>query len=178
MEFLAVGPHNELTNTLAQIVREATPAVNLRFPGYTADAAEAISQVNVVVSLSTVPESFGRSIAEAMAARRPVIAYELGASPELLRHGLDGYLVPPLCLAKVLEHLGSLSDNPPQVAEMGQNGRQRAEQLFSPRQFASQLNAIYGQILRAWQRTAPPSDGRSLDHVEGMTRTIRSVSSP
>jgi glycosyltransferase involved in cell wall biosynthesis len=152
----------------------------LRFPGYIADAVAAIGQVNVVLSLSTIPESFGRTIAEAMAARRPVIAYAEGAAPELVRHGLDGFLVPPLDLAKVLEHLGQLADDPLLIAELGRNGRRRAQLLFSPQRFASQLNAIYRQILDAWkmQQVARYGAACSADHVDGVTRAMRSESSP
>jgi glycosyltransferase involved in cell wall biosynthesis len=155
LEFFLIGPHNDLTNVLEQSIREKEPPANLHFPGYIADTVEAISLVNVVISLSTVPESFGRTIAEAMAARRPVIAYALGAVPELVRHGIEGFIIPPVDLAKVLEHLGRLADDPQLVAEMGSKGRQRALQLFSPGQFASQLNAIYGQILGLWKMQRP-----------------------
>lgn len=158
LEFFLIGPHNDLTNVLEESIREKVPAVNLNFSGYIADTIEAISLVNVVISLSTVPESFGRTIAEAMAARRPVIAYALGAVPELVRHGIEGFVIPPVHLAAVLEHLGRLADDPVLVAEMGNKGRQRALKLFSPRQFASQLNAIYKQILDLWK-------------VQGLSRT-------
>jgi glycosyltransferase involved in cell wall biosynthesis len=147
LEFFVIGPHNDLTKVLEQSIREREPPINLNFPGYIADTVEAIGLVNVVVSLSTAPESFGRTIAEAMAARRPVIAYALGAMPELVRHGIEGFVIPPVDLASVWEHLGRLADDPQLVAEMGSKGRLRALELFSPRQFASQLNAIYRQIL-------------------------------
>jgi glycosyltransferase involved in cell wall biosynthesis len=88
---------------------------------------------------------------EAMAARRPVIAYRWGATPELVRHGTDGFLIPHLDFAKALEHLATLADHPDRLLEMGRNGRERAEQLFSPEVFASQLNGIYRRIMDVWK---------------------------
>ena len=122
----------------------------VRFAGYVADPADAIRQVNVVVSFSLFGESFGRTIAEALAARRPVIAYGLGAAPELVRHGRDGFLVPYLDVPRALEHLGMLADRPDRLREMGRNGRERAKRLFSPDVFGSTLNGIYRHIIEAW----------------------------
>jgi glycosyltransferase involved in cell wall biosynthesis len=149
LEFFVIGPRTEHTKALEHGVRDAGVPVNLRFSGYVADPAEAIRQVNVVVSFSLAAESFGRTIAEAMAARRPVIAYEWGAAPELVRHGTDGFLIPYLDFTKALEHLGTLADHPDRLMTMGCNGRERAERLFAPAVFAAQLNGIYRQILGA-----------------------------
>ncbi len=121
--------------------------MNIRFLGYVPHSAEALRQVDVVVSLSTFAESFGRTIAEGMAASRPVIGYDFGAVPELIRHGTDGYLIPPFEHASALEHLVTLLDNPAKVLEMGRNGRERARQLFAPAVFARRLNEIYRRIV-------------------------------
>jgi len=152
LEFFVFGPRNEHVERLEERVRggEGTGA-NVCFPGYVADPADAIRQVIVVVSFSLVAESFGRTIAEALAARRPVIAYRWGAAPELIQHGRDGFLVPYLDFAQALEHLGMLADRPDRLKEMGRNGRARAERLFSLDAFGSALNGIYRHIIEAWR---------------------------
>jgi glycosyltransferase involved in cell wall biosynthesis len=103
-------------------------------------------QVNVVVSFSVVAESFGRTLAEAMAARRPVIAYDRGAAPELLRHGIEGFVIPPVDIERALACIETLADDPQRVAVMGEAGRARAEQVFAPAVFASHLNDIYRRV--------------------------------
>jgi glycosyltransferase involved in cell wall biosynthesis len=157
LEFVVIGPRTEHTDTLEQAARAEDPPPNLHFAGYAADPVDAMQQINVVVSFSIVAESFGRSIAEAMAARRPVIAYAWGAAPELVRHGRDGFLVPYLDYEKALDYLGELTDHPERVLEMGQNGRERAEQLFSSKVFAEQLNGIYRQVVHAWEQQGSES---------------------
>jgi len=151
LEFLVIGPRTELSDRLEQMAHGEAGHGNLRFLGYIADSVEAIRQINVLVSFSIVAESFGRTIAEAMAARRPVIAYRWGAAPELIRHGRDGFLIPYLDFAKALEHLATLADHPDRVHVMGLNGRQRAELLLSPEAFAAKLSRIYRQIFRSWK---------------------------
>lgn len=151
LEFFVFGPRNEYTERLEHVVRNDGAGANVRFAGYVADPVDAILQVNVGVSLSLVAESFGRTIAEALAARRPVIVYRWGAAPELVRHGRDGFLIPYLDVAQALEHLGTLADQPDRLREMGRQGRERAEQMFSPGVFASRLNAIYAHVIDAWK---------------------------
>jgi len=148
LEFFVIGPINRHVRRLQHMLARRDPPVNLRFQGYVADPRDAIRQLNVVVSFSTVAESFGRTIAEAMAARRPVIAYDWGAAPELIRHAVDGYLVAYRDIAQAFEHLEALAARPNLVIEMGCNGRARAETMFSPAGFASELNEVYDKILQ------------------------------
>jgi glycosyltransferase involved in cell wall biosynthesis len=147
LQFLVVGPRNEQVEWLERHGPGEGVPPNLFFLGYIPDPVEAIRWLNVVVSFSLVGESFGRTIAEAMAARRPVIAYDWGATPELVRDGIDGFLVPHLEFAKALAPLEALADHPERLREMGRNARERAEDLFSPAAFAARLNEIYRQIL-------------------------------
>ncbi|HEY1473331.1 MAG TPA: glycosyltransferase family 4 protein [Pseudolabrys sp.] len=147
LEFMVIGPHTEHTEELARVVQDAKVPVNIRFMGYTANAVEAVRRVNVVVSFSVAPESFGRSLVEAMAARRPVIAFDGGGVPELVRHGTDGFLVPYPNFERALDHLEAMASNTDCIAVMGRNARARAEELSSPAAFASSLNGIYRRIL-------------------------------
>ena len=146
LEFIVIGPHNHYTNELAQLAQREGISSNLRFAGYIADPVEAVRQVNVVVSFSSVAESFGRTLVEAMAARRPVIAYDLGAAPEIVRHGIDGYIIPPFDIGQALAYLEALAADPSRVTVMGDAGRARAKKMFSPAVFATGLNAIYRRI--------------------------------
>ena len=57
--------------------------------------AAAYKLSDVVVSASTEPEAFGRTVAEAQAIGKPVIAPNHGAAPEILLPEVTGWLVPP-----------------------------------------------------------------------------------
>jgi GT2 family glycosyltransferase/glycosyltransferase involved in cell wall biosynthesis len=183
LEFVVIGPNNEQLEGLVYRARAESASPNLSFLGYVGDPVEAMRRVNVVVSLSLVGESFGRTIAEAMAARRPVIAYDWGATAELVRDGRDGFLIPHLEFAAALEPLEALAGNPERLREMGRSARQRAEDLFSPTAFASQLNGIYRRILD--DRKARPPDASLSARAFGQAgaevvrrRSMRTLSSP
>ena len=151
LKFFVIGPRTEHADRLQERVRSRIGRANIEFIDYVPSPAEAMRQIDVVLCLSEVAESFGRTIAEGMAAGRPVIAYKWGAMPELIRHGTDGYLIPFLNYMQALEHLETLLDYPEKRLKMGRNGRERAKQLFSPGVFTLQLNRIYRQILDFWK---------------------------
>jgi glycosyltransferase involved in cell wall biosynthesis len=163
LEFIVIGPHTEHTEDLALRLRRQGGPVNLRFAGYVPDPVYAVRQVNVVVSFSVVAESFGRTLAEAMAARRPVIAYDRGAVPEFVRPGIEGFVIPPLDIERALDHIETLADDPGRVAVMGDAGRARAKELFAPAVFASHLNDIYGRIFA--MSSGSPGPTRSIPKV-------------
>ena len=71
------------------------------------DIAAAYVLSDVVVSASTDPEGFGRTIVEAQAMGRPVIATDHGGARETVIPGSTGWLVPPgdpLSLAAAIDH--------------------------------------------------------------------------
>ena len=163
---MIVGPRTAHIEEIERVVQQADVPINLRFAGYVAEPIEAIRQVNVVVSFSVVAESFGRTLAEAMAARRPVIAYARGAAPEFVRDGIDGFLIPSLDLTQALTHLETLADDPARVSAMGNAGRARVKELFAPSVFASSLDDIYQRVLKISKASALRSlwltDGRQV----------------
>lgn len=64
------------------------------FAGYQSKIPECLSIASVVVSANTVkPESFGLSMAEALAMDKPVVAKAFGGALEIVRDGADGVLV-------------------------------------------------------------------------------------
>jgi glycosyltransferase involved in cell wall biosynthesis len=147
LQFVVIGPHCEYTTKLQKMLLKNNSPANLEFTGYVPNPAEALRRVDVVLSLSDFAESFGRTIAEAMAAGRPVIAYRRGGLVELINDGIDGFLVPPSDYRAVLPLLATLAKDRERLLEMGRNGRARAMVQFSPPVFSAALNGIYQHVL-------------------------------
>ncbi|MCW8084493.1 glycosyltransferase family 4 protein [Sabulicella glaciei] len=70
-------------------------AERLHVAGHVTDMPAALAAADVVIHASTEPEAFGRTVIEAQAMARPVIAADLGGPRETVRHGATGWLVPP-----------------------------------------------------------------------------------
>lgn len=145
-EFIAFGPRNELVAQIQQAQANGLLPRNLHFPGYAESGLDAMAQINVLLCLSHVPETFGRSVAEALAARRPVIAYRLGAMPELVEDGVSGFLVPPRDIPAAFDRIARLCRNPGMVQGMGTNGRNSVSRRFSKATFAANLASLYSAL--------------------------------
>lgn len=81
--------------SLAEIVRREGLRHRVRFLGYRTDVPDLLSVLEIIVHASTKTEPFGMVILEAMAARKPVVATNLGGPVEILNGGECGILVPP-----------------------------------------------------------------------------------
>ncbi len=78
------------------------------------DMPAAYMLADVVISASSDPEGFGRTIIEAQAMGRPVIATAHGGSRETIEPGITGWLVPPrepAALAQAIEEALSLGES-------------------------------------------------------------------
>lgn len=67
---------------------------NISFSGQRSDIANVLSQCDVVLSLSTQPETFGRTVLEAIRLGKPVLAWNKGGAGEILSTCYPQGLVP------------------------------------------------------------------------------------
>ena len=67
----------------------------VRLCGHTDDMPAALLLADVAVHASTDPEAFGRTVVEAQAMARLVVASDLGAPRETVEEGVTGWRVPP-----------------------------------------------------------------------------------
>ena len=86
-------------------------------------------------------EPFGIVFAESLACGTPVISCPLGALPEIIRHGVDGYLV------NSLEEACASIQNLPKINR--RTCRQRAEECFSASVVVEQYEQLYRSLMGA-----------------------------
>ncbi len=145
LQFHLIGPESPLTRDWREN-SEQLPA-NFHLRGHVIDPPDAYRDLDVVVNLSRFAESFGRTVAEAMVSRRPVIAYRHGALPELIDDGETGFLVPFLDLPAVLDRLRFFVEHPEKIAAFGERARQRSLARFSRDVFAQQIHVLYEKLI-------------------------------
>src|SRR6185436_3840366 len=105
------GGRDHYVDELKQQIARLGLEQNLRMPGHVSDMPAAYLAADVVVSPSTVPESFGRTPVEAQAMGKPVIATALGGQLETVEDGVTGFLIPAFdagALAKAIDRALSL----------------------------------------------------------------------
>jgi glycosyltransferase involved in cell wall biosynthesis len=97
--------------------------------------------------LPSATESFGLAALEAMAHGVPVVASRVGGIPEVIRHGVDGYLEPlgdvDAMAARALELLTDGSKR----GSFGESARTRALTTFAEGPIVDMYEALYEQVL-------------------------------
>lgn len=144
--FRMIGPVNKYIRFIQQQL-EQHPLPNLSFAGYASSPLVAMQQVNIVLNLSNCEETFGRTVLEAMAARRPVLVYDWGALPELVEDGVNGFIVPYRDIEVMVQKLVWLCRNPDKIIRMGEAGRKKAITGYGREQVVKHLSFAYSQIL-------------------------------
>lgn len=112
---------------------------SLIFAGYSQSPEAALAELDIVVNLSHFEESFGRTVLEAMAAGRCVIAYQWGALPELIEHNQNGILVPFGQVDAVAAEVARLSQQPELRRQLALAARQQALTNYSQQALQQQL---------------------------------------
>lgn len=80
---------------LREKVAQAGLADHITFTGQRGDLREIMAVSDLVLSLSTQPESFGRTVLEALSLGVPVVGYDRGGVGEIMGAMLPAGLVPP-----------------------------------------------------------------------------------
>ena len=81
-------------HSLEALVKELGLEDNIIFTGSQSKVAEIYAFSDVVVSSSKKPESFGRSVAEALALNTPVVATDHGGVLDIIVEGENGFFYP------------------------------------------------------------------------------------
>ena len=97
-------------------------------------------------------EGFGIVLLEAMAAGKPVIAYDNSSQPELVRDGENGLIVPTGDSQRLAIAMQQILDNRDLARSFGEAGRKRALGEFSRARMLDTAEAYYRRALARHQR--------------------------
>ncbi|MGH8641168.1 MAG: glycosyltransferase, partial [Burkholderiales bacterium] len=149
--FVIIGPETDIVRELQLQLEKEGPQGTVEFSGYIHDSVIAIGSIDVVVNFSHFAESFGRTVLEGMAAARPAIVYDHGALPELVQHGITGFVVPFRRWEAAIPIVERLCADAPLRRELGLKAAQMAARFaFEP--YAASLGKIYEEALEGATR--------------------------
>ncbi|UXP30911.1 glycosyltransferase family 4 protein [Reichenbachiella agarivorans] len=109
------------------------------------DIAKLISE-SAIVCLPSLEESFGNSIAEAMAAGAPIVTTTAGSIPELITNEKNGYLTEPGNVQALAACLQNILDTPDRAEELAQAAKITAGD-YRWNSIAEKWISLYSNIL-------------------------------
>ncbi|MCC6180187.1 MAG: glycosyltransferase family 4 protein [Chloroflexi bacterium] len=113
-----------------------------------------------------ISELLGLVVLEAMASGTPVVASRLGGLPEVVQHGVTGFLVEPGNVDELRERLAQVLGDRALAVRLGRAARERAVERFTWQACAERCLTAYAELFdkgatgsRDGSRPTPP-DGR------------------
>ena len=114
------------------------------FAGVREDVEELLPGLDALL-FSSLREGLSMAMLEAMAAGVPVVATEVGGTPELITHGESGLLVPPGDPGRLADALIGLLEDPAGADGIRQAARRRVEERFSLARMTAAHEALYAE---------------------------------
>jgi glycosyltransferase involved in cell wall biosynthesis len=149
IELLLAGPTDpDNANSLSsETLRSLAAEPGIEWLGPVADVRAVWRRASIAVLPSTYGEGVPKTLLEAAACARPLIAADVAGCREVVRPGVTGILVPPHDVDGLAEAIAALADDPARRAAMGCAGREWIECGFSDEIVARDTLALYHAAL-------------------------------
>lgn len=142
--FIIVGEGEEKEQLHAQVKAKGLQDKVL-FLGYRSDIQNVMSQLDFVV-LSSLWEGLPLTPIEAYSVGKTVIGTAVDGTPEIIRGGVDGYLVEPRNPVQLAEKMNELIENPEMRKSMGRQAMKRYQDEFSFEKLSERYVAFYEEL--------------------------------
>jgi len=116
------------------------------FLAFQKDIPKLLPALDLFVAAS-LHEGMPNAVIEAMAAGLPVVATDVGGTPEVVQDGQTGFLVPPGEYEALAISICKLLEDPDLRCRMGKEGKERVAKYFSIEQMTQQFEQLYEQLL-------------------------------
>jgi glycosyltransferase involved in cell wall biosynthesis len=124
------------------------------------DYIPGLSAASDIVMLCSEKEGIPRSLIEAMAMRKPVIATDIGGTQELVVNGETGFLVPLGDTEAMAEKVKLFAAKPELRETMGTRGFKRVDEHFNDVKIADFLHEFYvSKIAELKKKNSPSENG-------------------
>lgn len=144
----------EYAKALRKTAESLGLARQIKFLGPRSDVPRLMQALDVLV-INSHEEPFALTVLEGLASGIPVLATEVGGTPEMIHSQDNGVVVPARDNQKLAAGLIDLLDDPQLRATMGQNARESAIARFSIDRFLREIASVYSQASRATPLEAP-----------------------
>jgi glycosyltransferase involved in cell wall biosynthesis len=139
------GPDRE---TVERRARELGIVRSSLFLGYQDDVAPYYAAFDALI-LPSANEGTPVSAIEALAGGRPVVATGVGGVPDVVRDGVDGFLVEAGDIDAMADRLARLAADADLRRRMGEAGSASVRERYSVERLLDDVDALYRRLLAA-----------------------------
>ena len=153
--------------------KDSTAGIPLTSTGHIEDdrvLARCYSAADVIV-VPSHEDNFPNTALEALACGTPVIAYQVGGLPEMIEHGVTGYLVEDRNTQELAEWILQMYDDRSKVAEMSARCREVACSRYSLEVQTRRILEVYRSILSK-ARLAAPVEACPSKHCDDLWNSL------
>ena len=141
--FAGDGPQRE---NISNAINKSGLSDKVFMLGLRHDIPAILNSIDIFV-LPTLQEAHGGVFVEAMAMRKPIIGTDVGGVGEVIKHGVNGYLVGPHNAKALAGAMIEMLGNRDGMAAMGTGGRKMVEEQFSTEKMCDSMYALYTSLL-------------------------------
>lgn len=133
------------TSLTAKELAELSTRPGIFWHGLNNDIAGIWREHHIAMLLS-YREGLPRSLVESAAASRPIVTTDVPGCREVIRDGIEGFLVPNGDIAQTAARLAQLANDPGLRVQMGEAANRRFRERFSSDAVSATMQAFYRRI--------------------------------
>ncbi|NWF90908.1 MAG: glycosyltransferase family 4 protein [Ignavibacteriaceae bacterium] len=148
-KLLIVG-NGELEYELKRFVKENELEERIIFTGLiTPEEIPSVIEIMDVVVHTSLLEGLARVLPQAIMMEKPVISFDLDGAHEIIKDGINGYLIKPLDTQQLGEKLVYLYCNPELIKLFGKKGKEILGDQFSSKRMVHQITELYFHLFNS-----------------------------
>ena len=146
---LCFAGNGSLRPKYEELIKKAGLEERVEFFGAVENMADFYKKLDVFVLPSIGSEGLARTLLEAMAMERCVVATTVIGTPEVIQNHQDGLLVHPRDSKALADAIGKIALDKPTRDEIGKNARSKVLSQFTIQRVAVEVENFYKKLLNA-----------------------------
>lgn len=144
---ILIAGEGPLEKSLRQMAINFKVEDHIVFLGFVDNVKAFMDNIDIFV-LPSIWEGFGYVLVEAMACRKPVVAFKISSNPEIVVHNQTGYLIDPMDISAFTQKVEYLSKDLACCKSFGLAGRKRVEDLFDLEKTQKKVEVLLESLIK------------------------------
>ena len=137
---------------LVDLIKHFKMEDNVLIDMYSLDEVKELYEVSdICLYPSSAPEPFGLTMLEAMAMAKPMIITNMGGMPEIIKDGINGFVIPVRDFEAMAAKICQLLDDVKLKERFGYTGREIVESQYTKEKVTHDTLAVYRKALDTYR---------------------------